>query len=259
MIAGGLGGLLVVVIAGSALIGGRSSGEIPVVHADQRPIRVKPENPGGLQRAGLDNEIFSGAENGTAKLAPPAEMPDPKALRAAPPPAPASLAAIPAAPPAIHAVKPEPAPARPAAATAGLPAAKPAIVPAALTAARPAPVVAPPAAKPAPVMAAPAPAMIEKPMPVAPAPAVHQVPAGRSTAVQLAAVSSEAAARSEWQSLTRRMPDLLGGRQPAFSRTERDGRTFWRIRTSGFTDVNEAKSFCARVRAKGGGCTVAEF
>ena len=63
---------------------------------------------------------------------------------------------------------------------------------------------------------------------------------------------SEDAAKSEWQRLSKRLPDLLGQRQPAFSKTEHDGRTLWRVRTGGFGDVAQATSFCER-RARQGG------
>jgi hypothetical protein len=82
---------------------------------------------------------------------------------------------------------------------------------------------------------------------------------GHSATVQLAAVSSEEAARGEWQTLSKRMPDLLGGRQPSYSRTEHDGHTFWRVRTAGFADGAQARGFCEKVRAKGAGCSVTEF
>lgn len=78
-------------------------------------------------------------------------------------------------------------------------------------------------------------------------------------AVQLAAVSSEDIARQEWQRLSRRMPDLLGERAPVVSKVERDGRTYWRLRVAGFADVDAAKAFCERVRAKSTGCSVADF
>ena len=77
--------------------------------------------------------------------------------------------------------------------------------------------------------------------------------------VQLAALTSEESARTEWAQLTKKMPDLMNGRQPSYSRTEREGRTFWRVRTSGFADMAEARGFCDRVRAKGASCSVADF
>jgi hypothetical protein len=77
--------------------------------------------------------------------------------------------------------------------------------------------------------------------------------------VQLAALGSEEAARIEWQRLAKRMPDLFNGHRPDFSKTEHDGRAFWRLRTGGFTDTAQATIFCERVRAKGAGCSVASF
>ena len=77
--------------------------------------------------------------------------------------------------------------------------------------------------------------------------------------MQLAAVHSEDAAKSEWQRLSKRMPDLLGQRQPAFSKTEHDGRTLWRVAHRRVRDTAPGHRFCERVRAKGAGCSVAEF
>jgi hypothetical protein len=77
-----------------------------------------------------------------------------------------------------------------------------------------------------------------------------------TTHVQLAAVPSETDARAEWQRLQKRMPALLTDRRPLFIREERNGRTFWEIRTGGFTDPAQAKAFCQQVLAAGLGCFV---
>lgn len=77
--AGGLGAVLLVGMAGWALMG-RPAAVVPVIEADSRPLRVKPENPGGMQVAGADD----GANDGRAVqgMAPVAEAPAPQALRA---------------------------------------------------------------------------------------------------------------------------------------------------------------------------------
>jgi hypothetical protein len=145
----------------------------------------------------------------------------------APPPEAPAPQALRAPPPAPRAVVAAPAPAAPAArAIAAAPLAAPAAAPA--------------AAKPA----------AEKPA---------AAPAAKGTLVQLAAVSSEDAAKNEWRRLEKRMPDLLGNHQPAISKTEHDGRELWRVRTGGFSDLTQATVFCERVRAKGTGCSVADF
>jgi hypothetical protein len=220
MFAGGVGAVLVVLIGLSAMIGHHSEG-VPVVTADSTPVRVKPANPGGLKIDGAENDVFSGGSDmANARLAATSESPDTKALHTA-----TALPAPPAAPSAPAAVTPPPA-AKPAAVATAEPA-------------RPA------AASPA----KPRVAAVEPHPPVA----AHQA------VVQLAALSSEAAARDEWRELSKRMPALMNGKQPIFSHAERDGHTFWRLRTSGFADVAQARSFCDQVRQKGAGCSVADF
>lgn len=214
LIASGIGGVLLLVL-GAWQATGHRHGAVPVIEADSRPLRVKPDNPGGLAVSGQDDAILSGISSGKEGLAPPPETPEPQALQA--PSAP---------PPAV------PAPAAPAA------------------------VVAPTAelAKAAP----PAPA---KPTPTTVAPATASATPGTKavTVVQLAALPSEAGALAEWQRLSKRMPELLGSRKPAVVKISRDGKTFYRLRTSGFTTVAEAAGFCEQVRAKGAACAVATF
>lgn len=223
MFAGGVGAVLVVLIGLSAVIGHHSEG-VPVITADTSPVRIKPANPGGLKIDGAENDVFSGGSDmANAKLAATSESPDTRALR--------SAAALPA-PPA----------ARPAAATPS-PATKPATVATAEPAAKPA------ATIPAAPVAKPHVAAVESHPPVT----------GHQAMVQLAALSSEEAARNEWKELAKRFPALMNGKQPIFSHAERDGHTFWRLRTSGFADVAQARTFCDQVRQKGGGCSVADF
>ena len=222
--AAGLGGLLLVVMAGYAVMGRRPA-TVPVIQADTRPIRVKPENAGGMQFAGAD-ELGGDAVPGSEKMAPVAETPAPQALRAQ------MQQAAPASEPVAGAA-----------------------------------VVAP--ALPAPVVGAVVGGAGSSPLPDTPGRAVAgvkpQVVAGAGKAgvaglvVQLGALSSEGAALAEWQKVSRGAPEVFAGHQPAVQKTERDGRTFWRLRTGGFADMADATAFCTKVRAKGGACTIASF
>jgi hypothetical protein len=96
---------------------------------------------------------------------------------------------------------------------------------------------------------------VAAPPPAAPAPP----PKTGTTQVQLAATVDEAGAKAEWSKLEVKMPGLLTGQTPIFMPAVVDGQTIWRLRLGGFADVPAAKSFCAQVVAKGGGCTVAGF
>ena len=80
--AAGLGGALVVVIGLYSALGHHST-VVPVIQADSRPIRMKPENRGGMQINGADEDAMGGNASGLAsKMAPVSEVPAPKMLRA---------------------------------------------------------------------------------------------------------------------------------------------------------------------------------
>jgi len=221
----GLGGVLLAGMGGWALLG-HHSGPVPVIEADTRPLRVKPDNAGGMQVAGADEQVMGEQSRSAQTMAPRAEAPAPQALRAQQqlpplPDAPAAATpvpglAAPSSPPAVagSGVSPLPDTARPPA-RAGAAAAKPAL----------------PAA----------------------------APVAGVTLVQLAAVDTEQGAQAEWQRLARRMPDVLGDRRLVLQRAERDGKAVWRVRTGGFSDVADATAFCSRLRAKGASCTIAAF
>ena len=231
LIAGGIGGALILLVGAYGIGGHRRPAGIPVVEADSRPLRVKPTNPGGLEFAGADDSILSGAAIGAEAMAPPPEKPAPQVLKAEEAKNAAQRLAASQPPPAIA----EPVPTLVAQPVTSAPSA-------------PAPT--------APIATATAPAV--KPVPIARTPTAP-APASGGAQVQLAAVASEEAALAEWQRLARKMPDLLGSRRPAVTRTERDGKTFFRLRTGGFTDIAQATSFCQHVREKGGGCSIASF
>ena len=223
--ASALGCMLVGGMAVWSLTGHRTAG-IPTIEADTRPLRVKPENPGGMTAIGASEQMLRGGDDGVGDLAPAAERPDPQALRAQreaamAPAQPAPNAPAPAAgEPPVAGTKP-PAAAEPAASTPQAPAPTPTSAP-------------------------------------TPTPTPTQS-AATGTIVQIAAVGSESGAMSEWQRLARKMPELLGERSPLVQKAEHDGKAIWRLRTGGFADVADATQFCQRVRAKGGGCALANF
>lgn len=216
MAAAGLGLVLVVGMGVWSFSGHRVAG-VPVIEADARPLRVKPENPGGMTVVGASDNVMGGHGDGAGEardLAPEAERPDPQALRAQ-----RQVASV--VPPAAATITP-PAPASALAPT--------------VTASVPSEPVVAPAPVAAPIAAA-------------------SVATG-TTMVQIAAVDAEAMAMPEWQRLARKAPELLSERKPNIVRTEKDGKTFWRLRTGGFSDTASATEFCRKVRAKGVGCTI---
>ena len=74
--------------------------------------------------------------------------------------------------------------------------------------------------------------------------------------MQLTAAGSATAARTEWQHLEQRMPQLIGGRVPTVMQAELDGRPMWRLRTGGFASTDAANAFCARVQEEHENCWV---
>lgn len=236
---GAIGGALVLLVGVWSFTGHHHAG-VPVIEADSRPLRVKPANPGGLQVADANESILSGEADGKEAMAPPPESPEPQVLKAETEAAAASAPAPAAAPPQPLTL---PEPAKPAASTAAP----------RLAAAPEAPP--PPASKPATTVASARPVPAPSQLGMAARPAA----AASGPVVQLAALDSEAAAKAEWQRLAHRYGELLSGHTPSFSRTEHAGKSFWRVRTSGFSDMTDAVLFCERVKAKGGGCTVASF
>jgi len=223
--------LLLIVIVYAAFSGGPAT--VPIITAPTTPVKMKPSDPGGLDLPSQSSQLLGGAgSGGTANLAPAPEVPNPAGLAASqnqpPAPAPTPAPAAPASPPAVVVPSvPE---------TAAKPGGGPTthIVPPSRSAAR------------------------VGNLAQEYAPATHAMKSGH-VQVQLAALESVDAAHAEWDHLAHRMPDLFQGRSPIFMHAEVNGRSFWRVRTSGFGSVAAATKFCDDVRAQGGRCTVAAF
>ncbi|TDH64255.1 SPOR domain-containing protein [Dankookia rubra] len=224
-VAGGLVGA--VALAGAVAWGLSRMGPqpVPVIEADVRPLKVRPENPGGmvvpnqdqliLEPLAVRREAERRSSNSRLDQGPEAPQLDLLKRQAAPPP---PTLAEPAAP-APAAPTPAPTPAPPTALANN-------------------------AAPLAPPVAA------QRPAPAAPAAAAVN---GRAM-IQLGALATEEAARAEWDRVAKRVPELAGF-QPRITKVERDGQTpLFRLRAGGLADAAAAKTLCEAVRAKGGAC-----
>ena len=123
------------------------------------------------------------------------------------------------------------------------------------------------AAKPVEPPAAPVAVAAAAP-PVAPAAPVQHasatavMPGGdtlRGTSIQLAAFETQQAAEQDWGKLAEKIPGLFDGHAPAVERAVVAGHTVFRLRTGGFANIAAAATFCGKVRAKGGDCSIAAF
>jgi len=174
----GAGGLLILVgIAIYGLAGHSGGGPVPIVQADQGPLRVKPANPGGMTVVPEAKQ----ADPNDSHLAPGTEEPNPRAL--------------------LTMTGPAKAPGQPV---------------------------------------------------------VLTPPRTRSFTVQLSEAKSEDQARTAWEKLAKKQPELFGQRRALFQKVNESGPTPWRLRTGGFADPAQAKAFCDKVKAKGGQCAVVE-
>lgn len=237
-VAGGLLGAVAVAGAvgwGISRMGGPRT--VPLIEPDARPVKIRPESPGGMVVPNQDQLVLEppsvrrAAERNagvSARLDQGPELPALDQLRqqAAPPAAP-----VPSAPPAA-------APA-PAVSTLEAPA-------------LPAPVA------PRPQQQVQQPAVVAPPVPPAPTvvrPGLAPVANGRAM-VQLAALSSEESARGEWERLQKRVPELAAF-PPQISRFDRgEGQApLYRLRATGLANIAAARSLCEAMRAKAAPCT----
>jgi len=197
---------------------GQAADNVPLLRADQRPTRIKPDQPGGMDIPDRDKLIYNEQPSapGVEKLLPPPEKPLPRpgpnqTASAAPPLIPPA-----ASPPVAAATPPSPAPET-------VPAVKNSLGPAA-------------AAKPA-------------------HPAGAAMPAG--IRIQLGSMRSEDLARQEWTRLKRLNGDLLGGLTAVAVRADLGDRgIYYRIEAGPLADGAEAGRVCSEMKRRNFGCTI---
>jgi cell division septation protein DedD len=222
--------VLVLVMAASAaglwaawrIIGHHGGGgPVPVIHADENPVKVAPANPDGMavpdQNISILNDKRS-SDSRVEQLLPPPEAPLPR-------PAPAEpivTEAPPAAAPAITAA--------PAVPPSGAATIAPAVAP---------PVAAAPAATPA----------------ATPAPPPRQSATDTGYRLQVGAVRSSDAAQQEWTRLKRVQADILGKLDMRVTRTDLGARgVFYRIEAGPIADGAAAQRACEALKQRKVGC-----
>jgi cell division septation protein DedD len=223
------GGLWFAYVQGTRHAGGAGAGgEVPLIRADERPTKVKPERPGGMEIPDRDKLIYNPTRPVVEHLLPPAEKPMPR---------PTPTPAVPAqteAPPATAAAAP---------AASGPPLNTPA------------PAAASPPQQPAaasPGKAAQAASATPKP-PAAPSPAKVG-----GTRLQLGSVRNEEAARQEWERIKSKNADLIGNLSVTPVRADLgDKGIYYRIQTAPVADPATAERICSELRQRGIGCIIA--
>ena len=191
---------------------------VPLIRADDRPMKIKPDQPGGMPVPDQNVSVYNEKPGAAAveKLLPPPEQPMPR-------PAPKEAAG------------PQPSAAAPPAA-----------------AAKPAGAQQQAAATPVPKAAA-KPAAKETP---AAAPA-KSIPAG-PVRIQLASLRSPEAAKEEWARLKREHPDTLGRLTAVAVKADLGDKGVWyRVQTQVFDDAAAADRLCADLKKQKIGCSLA--
>ena len=205
--------------ASSAVGGG---GDVPLIRADERPTKVKPDKPGGMEIPDRDKLIYTQKRVAVEHLLPAPEKPMPR----------------PTSPPAQAEASPPPAAAAPAPMTSSAP------VPSAAT---------------TPVTAAASTTTATATRPPQP-PATSATASSPSTKtggtrLQLGSVHSEDAARREWDRIKRTNSDLLGSLSATPVRADLgDKGVFYRIQTGPIADADR---ICGELKQRNIGCIIA--
>jgi SPOR domain len=212
------GGLWLAYLQGARHASGGGGGDdVPLIRADARPTKMKPEKPGGMEIPDRDKLIYTQKHAAVEHLLPPPERPMPR------PAASAISPAQPEAPPQLLAVSP-PAPVPTPASSAAAVANQPSKTTATSTG----------AAKPASAQPSPSKA--------------------GGARIQLASVRSEEAAVQEWNRIKRANADLLGSLAATPVRADLgDKGVFYRLQTGVVTDADRV---CRELNRRNVGCII---
>lgn len=66
--------------------------------------------------------------------------------------------------------------------------------------------------------------------------------------VQLVSTSTESAAHNEWENLSKKYPAILGNRSHTVSKTEVNGKTYYRLRVSNIETSEQATEICNQLK-----------
>lgn len=261
MVLAGALGLLILVVAGGLvydqLIGSEDeAGPPPLVRAEEGPVKVRPEEPGGIEVPDQDKLVYDRLTGESAAVEPERLLPAPEEPSSA-------GEEMPEAAPSAEVgeeVAPEP---EPVAGEEEEPSAQPVAEPAAETAEAP---VAPPPAEPAPEATfAPERETETALAPAGPEEAPQPLPLGAPSAateggryfVQLGAFRTEAAAERGWEQLRKAHPDLLGGLELIVERADLgpEKGVYFRARSGPFAAA-AAKALCEKMKSRDVGCFV---
>ncbi|MDR3435989.1 SPOR domain-containing protein [Telmatospirillum sp.] len=251
------------------------SAGVPAIHADDRPIKTKPDDRGGMDVPNQDKLVYekmgsqSDAVAQTERLLPPPETPQEPPAQ---PRKPSIKPAFPTPNPNAAGGKPTvdvpasiPAPAT-GQQQAAVPAAAPPVTPpTALSPAKPTNPTAAAKSKaaaakaPAAKVAAASPPPAPPPSPPAAAPATTApAAAGGHWLVQLGALKSESDAKNEWQHVKIANKDVLGDLNSDIVRVDLGEKgIFWRLR-AGPMDEGQARTICASLSKRSQGCIIAK-
>ena len=211
------GGLWFAYHQGLRHAGAGAAGDVPLIRADERPTKVKPENPGGMEIPDRDKLIYTQKRAAVEHLLPPPEKPMPRPT--APPPTGRKAAKSPPA--------------------AGRGGARGRLAGRARRSRRP----------------AQQPAATSRRRRSRDRPAGHAGAQAGGARIQLGSVRSEEAARQEWDRIRRANSDLLGSLSATPVRADLGEKgVYYRIQTGPIADADR---ICGELKQRNVGCIIA--